>query len=46
MKEAEGAEQVSSEPKGQELIYSARVSLDRAQMQTENKLVNLSRVWR
>jgi hypothetical protein len=42
MKEAEGAEQVSSEPKGQELIYSARVSLDRAQMQSENKLVNLS----
>ena len=32
----------SSEPKGQELIYAARVSLDRAQMQIEDKLVNLS----
>src|SRR6266567_3026172 len=32
----------SSEPKGQELIYSARVSLDRTQMQVEDKLVNLS----
>jgi hemolysin D len=32
----------SSEPKGQELVYSARVSLDRTQMQVEDKLVNLS----
>jgi hemolysin D len=32
----------SSEPKGQELVYSARVSLDRTQMQIEDKLVNLS----
>jgi hemolysin D len=32
----------SSEPRGQELVYSARVSLDRAQMQVEDKLVNLS----
>lgn len=37
-----GAEQVSSEPKGQELVYSARVSLDRTQMQVEDKLVSLS----
>jgi hemolysin D len=36
------AEAVSSEPKGQELVYSARVSLDRTQMQIEDKLVNLS----
>ena len=32
----------SSEPRGQELVYSARVSLDRKQMQIENKIVNLS----
>ena len=37
-----GAESTSSEPKGQELNYAARVSLDRAQMQIEDKLVNLS----
>ena len=32
----------SSEPKGQELVYAARVSLDRTQMPIENKTVNLS----
>ena len=32
----------SSEPKGQELAYSARVSLDKTQMQVEEKTVNLS----
>jgi hemolysin D len=37
-----GAESSSSEPKGQELTYAARVSLDRTQMQIEDKLVNLS----
>ena len=37
-----GAESTSSEPKGQELLYAARVSLDRAQIEVENKLVNLS----
>jgi hemolysin D len=37
-----GAETSSSEPKGQELIYAARVSLDRTHMQIENKTVNLS----
>ena len=36
------AESSSSEPKGQELIYAARVSLDRTQMQIEGNLVNLS----
>jgi len=35
----------SSEPKGQELVYSARVSLDRTQMQVEDNLVNLRREW-
>jgi hemolysin D len=39
---APGAENSTSEPKGQELNYAARVSLDRTQMQVEDKLVNLS----
>jgi hemolysin D len=38
----QGAETSSSEPKGQELVYAARVSLDRTQMQVESKTVNLS----
>ena len=37
-----GALSDSSEPDGQELLYSARVSLDRAQMQIEDKLVSLA----
>jgi hemolysin D len=37
-----GTETTSSEPKGQEMNYAARVSLDRTQMQVEGKLVNLS----
>jgi membrane fusion protein, hemolysin D len=32
----------TSEPKGQELTYAARISLDRTQMQVEDKMVNLS----
>ncbi len=32
----------SSEPQGQELVYAARISLDRTQMQVEDKLVNLT----
>ena len=36
------SETSSSEPAGQELVYSARVSLDRKQMQVEDRLVNLS----
>jgi hemolysin D len=39
---SQGAETSSSEPKGHELIYSARVSLDRTQLNIENKRVNLS----
>jgi hemolysin D len=39
---APGAENSTSEPKGQELNYVARVSLDRTQMEVEDKLVNLS----
>jgi hemolysin D len=32
----------SSEPKGQELVYAARVSLDDTQMQVDDRLVNLA----
>jgi hemolysin D len=39
---APGSEVSSSEPSGQELVYSARVSLDRTQLQVENKVVSLS----
>ena len=38
----QGTEVSSSEPKGQELSYAARISLDRTQMQVEDRLVNLS----
>ncbi len=38
----QGADAASSEPKGQELVYAARVSLDRTRMQVEDKAVNLS----
>jgi hemolysin D len=37
-----GAETTISEPTGQELVYAARVSIDRTQMEVENKRVNLS----
>jgi hemolysin D len=37
-----GANTSSSEPKGQELVYAARVSLDRTQMQIDENLVNLT----
>jgi hemolysin D len=39
---ASGTDGGTSEPKGQELVYAARISLDRTQMQIENNLVNLS----
>jgi hemolysin D len=39
---APGADATSSEPKGQELSFSARVSLDRWQMQVDDRLVNLT----
>jgi hemolysin D len=38
----DGALSDSSEPEGQELLYSARVSLDETQMQIEDKKVNLA----
>ena len=37
-----GTEIASSEPKGQELIYAARVSLDRTSMEVEGRTVQLS----
>jgi hemolysin D len=37
-----GAQHDGSEPKGQELNFSARVSLDRVQMQIDNRLVSLT----
>jgi hemolysin D len=37
-----GTQNETSEPKGQELNYSARISLDRAQMQIDDRMVNLS----
>jgi hemolysin D len=36
------AESTSSEPKGQELGYAARISLDRTQIQVEDRLASLS----
>jgi hemolysin D len=36
------AENDSSEPSNQQLVYAARVSLDRMQMQVEDRMVNLS----
>jgi hemolysin D len=37
-----GTASATSEPKGQELSYAARISLDRTQMQVEDKPVNLT----
>jgi hemolysin D len=37
-----GTQNDSGEPKGQELNYSARISLDRTQMQIDDRMVNLS----
>jgi hemolysin D len=39
---AKGAETESSEPKGQEYAYSARISLDRTKMQVDDAVANLS----
>jgi hemolysin D len=39
---AAGAQNESSEPQGQELNYTARISLDRTQMQIDDRIVNLS----
>ncbi len=39
---APGAEPSTSEPKGQELVYAARIALDRTRMQIDENEVNLS----
>jgi hemolysin D len=39
---AAGAETSTSEPKGQELVYAARIALDRTRMQIDGNVVNLS----
>jgi hemolysin D len=41
-KQRTGDEGESSEPQGQELVYSARVSLDKTQMQIDDRMVSLS----
>jgi hemolysin D len=41
-RESAGSESDSSEPKGEQLVYAVRVSLDRAQMQIEDRLVDLA----
>ena len=38
---AKGSDVESSEPKGQEFLYAARISLDRTQMQVEDKVATL-----
>jgi hemolysin D len=40
-KQHAGDESESSEPQGQELVYSARVSLAQSRMQIDDRLVNL-----
>jgi hemolysin D len=40
--DSQGSESTSSEPKGQELSYAARVSLDRTQIEVDHALANLS----
>lgn len=41
-KKSAGANNDSSEPKGQELVYAARISLQQTQMQIDDRLVNLT----
>ena len=40
--QARGSSHASSEPSGQELIYSARVSIDKTQIQVDDNVVNLT----
>jgi hemolysin D len=40
--ETQGATTATSEPKGQELVYAARISLEQMQMEVEDSIVNLS----
>ncbi len=40
--QASGTEMSNSEPRGQELVYAAHISLDRTRLQIDENLVNLS----
>lgn len=40
-----GAESSTSEPKGQDLVYAARLSLDRTRMQVEDNLSTSPPGW-
>jgi hemolysin D len=41
-RKADSVSSSGSEPKGQELVYAARISLDRAEMQIDENLIKLS----
>ena len=41
-KQSTGEESDSSEPKGEDLVYAARIQLDVTQMQVDDRLVNLA----
>jgi len=41
-KQQSGAESDTSEPKGQELVYAARVALDQTEMEVDDRFVNLT----
>lgn len=41
-KQQVGAESDTSEPKGQELVYATRITLDQTQMQVDDRMVNLT----
>lgn len=40
--DSNATQDAASEPNGQELVYAARISLDRTQMQVDDRLVNLT----
>ena len=44
--QAKGADAESSEPKGQEFVYAARISLDHTQMQVDEKWPISRPAWR
>ena len=44
-KQLVGDESETSEPMGQELVYAARVALDKTQMQLDDRLVILGQEW-
>jgi hemolysin D len=40
--DSRGTQDTTSEPSGQELVYAARISLDRTQMQVDDRILNLA----